>query len=393
MMLNLADSKEIMNEQSAATQARDAEQDLMDEPSEEGDSRPLSSKEISNITRSNSGFWQRLKRAIFGRNDAETLREDISEALKNSGDLDSAFSADERAMLDNILLMREVRVQKVMVPRAEIEAVDRSITLGELLTVFESSGHSRMPVFNENLDDPKGMIHIRDLLAYLTRQARNGRRSAKSSTPKTPQKTLQKTLVKPLDLTRIKLDKTLHEAGIIRSVLFIPESMLAADLLKRMQATRTQMALVIDEYGGTDGLVSLEDIVEIVVGDIEDEHDDIDGPAITAMSDGVWEADAKTSIEELTPIIETDLSRSENAEYADTLGGLIFASLGRVPVRGEVVRMVPKFEFHIKDADARRIKRVQIVRLKTRRAYKAVAETNSEANDDTNSASTEQLET
>lgn len=374
-----------MNEHNAATQARDTEQDLMDEQSEEGDSRSLSSKEISTKTRSNSGFWQRLKRAVFGRSGAETLREDISEALKNSGGIDSAFSADERAMLDNILLMREVRVQKVMVPRADIEAVDRSITLGELLTVFESSGHSRMPVFNENLDDPKGMVHIRDLLAYLTRQARNGRRSSKSSTSKTP--------TKPLDLTRIKLDKTLQEASIIRSVLFIPESMLAADLLKRMQATRTQMALVIDEYGGTDGLVSLEDIVEIVVGDIEDEHDDIDGPLITAISDGIWQADAKASIEELTPIIETDLTRSENAEYADTLGGLIFASLGRVPVRGEVVRMVPKFEFHIMDADARRIKRVEIVRLKSRRPYKTVTDTNSEANNDTNSASTAQSET
>lgn len=374
-----------MNEHNAATQARDTEQDLMGEQADEGDSRSTSSKDISAKIRSNSGFWHRLKRAIFGRNDAETLREDISEALKNSGGIDSAFSADERAMLDNILLMREVRVQKVMVPRAEIEAVDRTITLGELLTFFESSDHSRMPVFNENLDDPKGMVHIRDLLAYLTKQARNGRRSSRSATSRTP--------AKPLDLTRIKLDKTLQEAGIIRNVLFIPESMLAADLLKRMQATRTQMALVIDEYGGTDGLVSLEDIVEIVVGDIEDEHDDIDGPLIIEISDGVWQADAKTSIEELIPIIETDLTNSESAEYADTLGGLIFASLGRVPVRGEVVRMVPKFEFHIMDADARRIKRVQIVRLKSRRAYKATSDANNEASNDINPASTEQVET
>lgn len=384
-MLNLADSKEIMNEHNAVTQAQNTEQDLMGEQPEEGDSRALSSIEIPTKTRSNSSFWQRLKRAIFGRSDAETLREDISEALKNSGGIDSAFSADERAMLDNILLMREVRVHKVMVQRADIEAVDRSTTLGELLTIFERSGHSRMPVFNENLDDPKGMVHIRDLLAYLTKQARNGRRSSKTSTSRTP--------AKPLDFTRIKLDKTLQEAGIIRNVLFIPESMLAADLLKRMQATRTQMALVIDEYGGTDGLVSLEDIVEIVVGDIEDEHDDIDGPLITAVSDGVWQADAKASIQDLTPIIETDLTNSVSAEYADTLGGLIFASLGRVPVRGEVVRMVPKFEFHIMEADERRIRRVQIVRLKTRRAYKAIADTSDEANDDTNPTSTDQLET
>lgn len=370
-----------MNQYNAATQAQTTEQDLMGEQPEEGDSRSESSNDISTKTRSGSGFWQRLKRAIFGRNGAESLREDISEALKNSDGLDSAFSADERAMLDNILLMREVRVHKVMVPRADIEAVDRSITLGELLTVFESSGHSRMPVFNENLDDPKGMVHIRDLLAYLTKQARNGRRSSKSPTSRTQ--------AKPLDLTRIKLDKTLQEAGIIRSVLFIPESMLAADLLKRMQATRTQMALVIDEYGGTDGLISLEDIVEIVVGDIEDEHDDVDGPLITSMNDGVWQADAKASIEELTPIIETDLTRSENAEYADTLGGLIFASLGRVPVRGEVVRMVPKFEFHIMEADARRIKRVEIVRLKTRRAHKTIADTNDEAGNDTNTTAAE----
>lgn len=365
-----------MNDKAVAAESNISPKELASEltgdQADEGDS-PKGQSRTSSKPRSNFGFWQRLKRALFGPEDGETLREDLSEALKNGDDLVSGFSPDERAMLDNILLMREVRVEDVMVPRADVEAVDASITLGELLTVFEASGHSRMPVFNENLDDPKGMVHIKDLVAYLTKSARNGRRSSSKTSN-------GKTAAKPLDFTRVKLDKTLQSSGIMRKVLFIPESMLAADLLKRMQATRTQMALVIDEYGGTDGLVSLEDVVEIVVGDIEDEHDDDDGPLINEMSSGVWQADAKAGLDDLSVILKSDFSKDEDAEDADTLGGLIFARLGRVPVRGEVVRMIQGFEFHVTDADARRIKSVRIVRLRTgtrRRANKSAPQPSS----------------
>lgn len=361
-------------------------QDMSTTPSEEGESSDedgpqtaeagteiangASDQAIERAARSSKpkpqqNLFQRLKRAFFGPGDGVSLREDFTEALKDGDRLQDAFSADERAMLDNILLMREVRVENVMVPRADIEAVDSSISLGELLTVFEHSGHSRMPVFQENLDDPKGMVHIKDLLAYLTRQARNGRRAPQKSNGNGHNNGNSNKPAKPLDLTRIKLDKTLKESGIIRSVLFVPESMLASDLLKRMQATRTQMALVIDEYGGTDGLVSLEDVVEIVVGDIEDEHDDVDAPHLTEISDGIWQTDAKTDLEDLATVLKIDLKTNENAEDVDTIGGLIFAELGRVPVRGEVIRMFEGFEVHIIDADARRIKRVRIIKLKT----------------------------
>lgn len=346
-----------MDEKTVPAETIHSAQDLNEEQSDEGDSPETSLREITQ-KKNQLGIWQRLKRAFYPSGGRVSIREGFSEALKNGDQLNSGFSPDERAMLDNILLMREVRVEDVMVPRADIIAVDRSISLGDLTTLFETSGHSRMPVFSDNLDDPKGMVHIKDLLAYFTRQARNGRRStAKSTTSKTPSK--------PLDFTKIKLDKTLNDSNITRTVLFVPASMLASDLLKRMQATRTQMALVIDEYGGTDGLVSLEDIVEIVVGDIEDEHDDIDGPLITEVGDDVWQAEAKASLEDLSAILGVDFSKSEMAEDVDTMGGLIFAGLGRVPVRGEVVRMVQGFEFHIIEADARRIKRIRILRLKT----------------------------
>ena len=142
-------------------------------------------------------------------------------------------------------------------------------------------------------------------------------------------------------------------------------AMLASDLMARMQAARTQMALVIDEYGGTDGLVSLEDIVEMVVGDIEDEHDDDEEPMITETGDGVFVVDAKAEIDDVAEKIGSSFAAGEHGEQVDTVGGLIFAALGRIPARGEVVHAVPGFEFHVLDADPRRVKRVRIVPMRT----------------------------
>ena len=254
-------------------------------------------------------------------------------------------------MLNNILRFREVRVEDVMVPRADIEAVEINTTLGQLMHLFEQSGHSRMPVYAETLDDPRGMVHIRDIVAHITRLAR----VKKARTTKKAQGTAE------LNLTNVDLAKTIGELALTRTVLFVPPSMLAAELMARMQATRTQMALVIDEYGGTDGLVSLEDIVEMVVGDIEDEHDDEDEPLITAAGDGVFIVDGKAEIDEVAKVIGDAFSAGEHGETVDTIGGMIFNTLGRVPVRGEVVQAVPGFEFHVLDADPRRVKRVRIV--------------------------------
>ncbi|MDO9417741.1 hemolysin family protein [Pararhizobium sp.] len=315
-----------------------------------------------------SSFWSRAAR-IF-RSSGNSLREDLADALLTDDGTNTAFSPEERAMLHNILRFREVRVEDVMVPRADIEAVDQEITIGELMIIFEESGRSRMPVYAESLDDPRGMVHIRDLLAYVTKQARNKRRAG--AKPKSAARAIAADLAptadKPLravkanfDLARVDLGKSLAEAGIVRKVLFVPPSMLASDLMARMQADRTQMALVIDEYGGTDGLASLEDIVEMVVGDIEDEHDDEEA-MFTRSSDDVFIADARIELEEIAEAIGPDFDIREQMQEVDTLGGLIFAALGRIPVRGEVVQAVPGFEFHVLDADPRRVKRVRITR-------------------------------
>ncbi|AYG65051.1 MULTISPECIES: hemolysin family protein [unclassified Rhizobium] len=320
----------------------------------------------SNGKRSHSSFWARAARILRPAQDSARLREDLADALMTNVAGDDTFSPDERAMLHNILRFREVRVEDVMVPRADIEAVDQNITIGELMILFEESGRSRMPVYADTLDDPRGMVHIRDLLSYVAKQARNKRRggSAKTAATAAPAPATEKPArsAKPnFDLSRVDLQKTLAEAGIIRKILFVPPSMLASDLLRRMQVNRTQMALVIDEYGGTDGLASHEDIVEMVVGDIDDEHDD-DEVMFKRVSEDVFVADARVELEEIAAAIGSDFDIAEQVDEVDTLGGLIFSALGRIPVRGEVVQALPGFEFHILDADPRRIKRVRITR-------------------------------
>ena len=273
-----------------------------------------------------------------------TFRADLEEALSDGG-ATSDFTPEERAMLNNILRLREVRVEDVMVPRGDIVAVDRGVTLSELLSCFEENGHSRMPVYRESLDDPLGMVHIKDLMLHLTKLSRGRSKNGANR----------------LDLGRIKLDDTLATARIMRRVLFVPPSMLAVDLMGRMQATRTQMALVIDEYGGTDGLVSLEDIVEEVVGEIEDEHDDDVDELIIATAPGLWRADARAEIGDVRAALGPSFELGEMGEEVDTLGGLVFNLAGHIPVRGEVVTGVPGYEFRITDADPRRVRRVEIV--------------------------------
>ncbi len=290
--------------------------------------------------------------SMFRQKNGTSLREDLTEALSEDEADAAAFSPAERAMLNNILRLREVRVEDVMVPRADVEAVEISITLGDLLVVFEQSGHSRMPVYSGTLDDPRGMVHIRDVLAHVTRLARKPAAAA------------------PLDFSAIDLSRTIGDLSLIRTVLFVPPSMLASDLMARMQASRTQMALVIDEYGGTDGLVSLEDIVEMVVGDIEDEHDE-NVALITRAGDGIYLVDAKVEIAEVVGMIGPDFAPGEHGEDVDTIGGLVISALGRVPVRGEVVQAVPGFEFHVLDADPRRVKRVRIVEARSERRRRA----------------------
>ncbi|KFB11299.1 hemolysin family protein [Nitratireductor basaltis] len=299
---------------------------------------------------SRPGLWQALG-SFFGLRNNSTIREDLADALDEHTADTTAFSPGERAMLQNILRLRELRVDDVMVPRADIKAVELNTTLRDLLLHIEESGHSRLPVYGETLDDPRGMVHIRDVVGHLIRTSRH--RKGRGRNAKTAASQL-------LDLGHVDLDRTISELNLVRSLLFVPPSMLASDLMARMQAGRIQMALVIDEYGGTDGLVSLEDIVEMVIGDIEDEHDD-DEPMIEQKGDGIFLVDAKAEIDDVAKAIGDGFNAGEHAEEVDTIGGMIFNALGRVPARGEVVQAIPGFEFHVVDADPRRVKRVRIV--------------------------------
>ncbi len=302
-------------------------------------------------------------RRFFKPKNGSSLRDDIADALSEGTTDTFSLSTAEKAMLNNILHLREARVEDVMIPRAEIEAVELSTPLGELLDLFEKSGHSRMPVYGDTLDDPRGMVHIRDVVAYLTRSAGQKKKARRNgSSPRNGNG--RSAAAAKLNLSNVNLSKPIGELDLTRPVLFVPPSMLASDLMNRMQAQRTQMALVIDEYGGTDGLVSLEDIVEMVVGDIEDEHDD-DEALVSRAGDGVFLVDAKAEIEDVAEMIGSSFNAGEHADDVDTIGGMIFNALGRVPARGEVVQAVPGFEFHVVEADPRRIKRVRIVQGRT----------------------------
>jgi CBS domain containing-hemolysin-like protein len=342
-----------MNE-NAARPAQEGKETGEQSSSEEGSS-PLR----QDYTKSKSTIWSRISR-LLKPSQGERLREDLTDALMTDTEIGAAFSPEERAMLNNILRFREVRVEDILIPRADIDGLDQNMTIGEAMILFEETGRSRMPVYDETLDDPRGMIHIRDLLSYVGKQARNKRRvgarltaTGEAKTPRSPKANF--------DLARVDLEKTLADAGLVRKILFVPPSMLASDLLKTMQSQRTQLALVIDEYGGTDGLVSHEDIVEMVIGDIDDEHDK-DETLFSRLSDDVVVADARAELIELAEVIGPDFDVREHIEEIDTLGGLIFFALGRIPVKGERVRAVPGFEFQILEADPRRIKGVRIVR-------------------------------
>ena len=276
---------------------------------------------------SGNGFWRRL----FGGE--ASLRESIEDVLEDSDGQEADFSDEERHMLKNLLGFRDVRLDDVMVPRADIEAVDVTLPAKDLLGRFAACGHSRMPVFRDMLDQPMGMVHVKDVLSAVHDGG---------------------------DVETVALQ------ALIRPVLFVPPSMPAMDLLLKMQATRSHMALVIDEYGGTDGLVTIEDLIEEIVGEIEDEHDEEEEllKPVGAAEDRQWRARARLPLDELEAELGAPLDTPEAAEDVDTLGGLVFALAGRVPERGEMIahRMADgrAVEFVIRDGDPRRIKSLDI---------------------------------
>jgi CBS domain containing-hemolysin-like protein len=253
-------------------------------------------------------------------------REKSAEANEAAGSPGEDTGMDPHEMRLRIAEFEQMTVVNVMVPRAEVKAVEVETGLDELVKYFAEVSNSRLPVYRDSLDDPLGFVHIKDLVAELANEAQHPKR--------------------PLERLR-------------RDVLFVPPSMKLSNLLVKMQSTRIHLALVVDEYGGTDGLVTLEDLVEEIVGDIEDEHDQ-GVPMFVRRSQRVWEADARTEIGDFASETGLDLSLADMETEIDTLGGVAFALGGKVPVRGEILRHPTGPEIEIMDADARRIRRVRV---------------------------------
>jgi CBS domain containing-hemolysin-like protein len=302
------------------------------------------------------GWLARIMRILFGWKAAAT-RADL-EMVLTAEQPESGFSPTEAAMLKNILGLRDRRIESVMVPRADIVAVHQDMTIGELAMVFAGAGHSRLVVYNDTLDDPTGMVHIRDLVAFMV---------ARAAIDPTATSVREQPPPADIDLANVDLSMPLTTAKIVREILYAPPSMPALDLLAKMQATRIHLALVIDEYGGSDGLVSIEDLVELIVGDIADEHDEAEMPTVTRQSDGSFLATGRASLDDVRAVIGDEYDVGEAAQEVDTLGGYLVMRAGHVPVRGELVPGPDSFEAEVLDADPRRVKRVKIYRSKDRR--------------------------
>jgi CBS domain containing-hemolysin-like protein len=238
-------------------------------------------------------------------------------------------------LVDQAQAFQMLRVEDVMTPRADIVAVDLDSPFDEVVARFVEAEHSRMPIYRDTLDDPVGVVHVKDVFKLMAAPPKPPK--AKKPGPETS--ALQK---------------------LRRDVLYVPASMRAADLMLRMQGSRIHMALVIDEFGGTDGLVTLEDLVEAVVGEIDDEHDEAQVAGVIARPGGVFEADARAPLEELEAAMERELAPADLEEEIDTVGGLVTAIAGRVPQRGEVIAHPLGFEMQVLDADPRRVKRVRV---------------------------------
>lgn len=283
-------------------------------------------------TRRESGFRYRfrgfLKKIGLKANGDSSLRESLEEVIEEHEETrpENAFGEEEREMLLNVLKYSELRCEDIMVPRADIVAVDISKTFDELVKTFREGGHSRIPVYRTTLDDVIGMVHIKDAIETL-----GSRRKKALSIP-----------------------------DMLREVIVVPPSMRLIDLLKRMKSQRTHMAVVVDEYGGTDGLVTIEDLVEQIVGEIEDEHDENEQPSFTFIGAGIYEADARLSIEDLEKTLKADFLSDKEDENIETLGGLVFAIKGCIPEIGETITHSTGFKFEIIEADPRRIIRVRI---------------------------------
>lgn len=292
-------------------------------------------------------LWARLKALLALR--TVSLRDDLEVALESESNGETAdFTQSERTILKNVLELGEKRVDDVMVPRADIEAIDQDETLGALIARFREVGHSRIPVYNDSIDNITGFVHVKDALRRITEPVDD------------PEKDL------PVKLVSDPLRQKIGKLDIVRTVLFVPPLMPVGDLLQQMQQKRVHMAIVIDEYGGTDGVLTIEDLLEAVVGEIEDEHDEADIALVRKVNSNVFIASARAELDEVRAVIGPDFDPGAHAEEVETLGGLVFDLAGRVPQRGETVDGIKGFEFEVLQSDARQIKRVKIKRTKQR---------------------------
>jgi CBS domain containing-hemolysin-like protein len=284
---------------------------------------------MSDLSNKPGLFWK--LQGLLRRKAAESVRDRVEELIERGEDHrhtteldDTDLDTHERALLSNVLRLQGTTAYDVMVPRADIMAMPLELTLDEAIALIQKDGHSRFPVYRESLDDIAGMVHIKDVFAAVGSEA-------------------------PFDLK-----------AVLRKPLFVVPSIPVLDLLLQMRQSRIHMALVVDEYGGIDGLITIEDLVETIVGDISDEHDEDVEPQITERPDGTIELDARTPIKMFEAKLGQVLTEEERAADIDTVGGLIFTLAGRVPAKGELISHPSGLEFRILDADPRRIRRLRV---------------------------------
>jgi CBS domain containing-hemolysin-like protein len=273
-----------------------------------------------------SRLWRGMRHLIFGDDGETTLRDQIEEVIdeaEGSRPVTGDLSPHERLMLRNLLHLGDRTAGDICVTRGEIMSVPSTISFEELIRAFADAGHSRLPVYGESLDEVVGMIHIKDVF------------------------------IADFDPAR---DRSIQ--ALMRTPLFVPESMGVIDLLARMRAERIHLAIVVDEFGGTEGLVTIEDVVEEIVGEIEDEHDEQEVPMLTMLEDGVWEADTRLELDELTQVVDPRLAAED--DEVDTLGGLAFLLAGRILKPGESVCHPSGWRFECIEADSRRIVRLRL---------------------------------
>ncbi|HEX8534943.1 MAG TPA: hemolysin family protein [Allosphingosinicella sp.] len=272
-------------------------------------------------------FWSGLRTLLFGDDGETTLRDEIEEMIEShEGEIPAVgdLTPVERQMLRNLLHFGERTADDISVPRGEIIAVPNTISFAELVAAFAEAGHSRLPVYEGSLDACIGMVHIKDVFTL----------QVSGATP-------------PDDIS-----------SLIRTPLFVPESMGVLDLLARMRSERVHLAIVVDEFGGTEGLVTIEDVVEEIVGEIEDEHDEELPGMLIPLEDGIWDADARAELEDVAEELDARLAIVE--EDVDTLGGLAVVLAGHVPRLGEIVEHPSGWRLEVTDSDSRRVNRLRL---------------------------------